>query len=100
VEIAGNASSQALPSPVLTHLIQFRVSSSRMAPGLPSGTGQISLFASKDGQDVLAAWSEPTRAVYRISNGNTWDELREIRFSENIDRAKAYEILEQKVKNR
>jgi hypothetical protein len=100
VEIAGNIPSLALSRPPLTHLIQFRVASSRVAPGLPSGTGPVSLFASKDGQDVLAAWSEMARAVYRISSGNGWGEEREIRFSDNIDRAKAYEILEQKVKNR
>ena len=100
VEIAGNVPTLALSGPPLTHLIQFRVASSRVAPGLPSSTGPVSLFASKDGQDVLAAWSEATRAMYRISNGKGWEEIREIRFSDNIDRAKAYEILEQKVKNR
>jgi hypothetical protein len=100
VEIAGNMPTLALSKPPLTHLIQFRVASSRVAPALPSGSGPVSLFASKDGQDVLAAWSEATRALYRISNGNGWDEAREIRFSDNIDRSKAYEILEQKVKNR
>lgn len=100
VEIEGNVPSTALSKPPLTHLIQFRIASSRVAPGLPAGTGPLSFFTAKNGNDVLVAWSETTRAVYRISNGGGWEEAREIRFSENIDRAKAYEILEQKVKNR
>lgn len=106
-EISTTAKPPAAIGGVPLHLIQFRVASQRPAPRItPSTTEQVSLFMSDDGEDVLVAWPDaPTngevKAVsYRDSQGSGWNETRQLRLSDDIDLARAFKILEQKVRDR
>lgn len=79
-------------------LFQFRMASSRPAPRV--GGGEISVFVSKTGRDVLIAWQETGRVVYRESSGDGWSDPLELKLSPSLDARRAYEMLEQRVRNR
>lgn len=79
-------------------LLQIQVLSGRTAPEV--GRGQIHMFASASGQNVLLAWIDGQRVLYRESVETGWSEVREIRLSVNLDLNSAIEILEQRVLNR
>lgn len=82
----------------LSHFLQFRAASSRPVPQV--GNGPVTFIASKSGEDVLVAWTGKDRVSYRMSQGDGWSDVREIVFSPTIGLDRAYEILEQKMKNR
>lgn len=95
VEITGSSSYRPIQ-----HLIQFRLASSRLAPGVP-GDGEVKLFASRSGKDVLVSWLEAERVRYRESkDGDGWRPVQEIKFSPTVDLKRAYEILEQQMSRR
>lgn len=89
-----NEADGALPS----HLIQFRVTSSRIAPG--TGDIDLRLFVSRTGEHVLVSWLEKGKLHYRISEGDGWSDILQLPVSPNVDLPRAYEILEQRVRNR
>jgi hypothetical protein len=93
VEVTGS-----LTEHPLQHLFQFRLASSRPAPEV--GSGDVSLFVSKTGKDILVAWTEAQRVLYRESQGDEWRGLQEIKLSPNVSLQRAYEILEQRTSRR
>lgn len=96
VETVTSASekAEALPS----HLVQFRVASTRPAPD--ASNKDLRLFVSESGENVLVAWMEKDRLFYRISEGDGWTDILQLRVSAGLDLRRAYEILEQRVRNR
>lgn len=89
------------PGALASHLLQIRVASSRPAPRV--GAGDVSLFVSPGGQDVLLAWVEGDRVLYRETVGATdpsWRDALEIRLSDNLPLQRAVEILDQRIRNR
>jgi hypothetical protein len=92
VEITGSSSYRPIQ-----HLIQFRLASSRLAPGVP-GNGEVKIFASRSGKDVLVSWLEADRVRYRESKDDDgWRPIQEIKFSPTVDLKRAYEMLEQQM---
>ncbi|MFL6193365.1 MAG: hypothetical protein ACJ75H_04295 [Thermoanaerobaculia bacterium] len=85
----------AVPAP---HLLNFRVVSSRPAPRV--GGPEIKLFVSEDGEDQLVAWVEGDRIRYRETTSEGWTDIRETKLGGAIDKNRAFEILEQRVRNR
>jgi hypothetical protein len=85
-------------SAFLPQLLQIRVASSRPVP--PVGSSEIAVFMTERGQDVIVAWVDGNRVLYRESAGEGWKDTLEIKLSPSLDLARAYEILEQRVKNR
>jgi hypothetical protein len=79
-------------------LLQVRLASSRPAP--ETGAGSMRLFLSESGQEVLIAWVEDGRVLYRDSAGAGWNETRELRLSPTLPLERALEILEHRVRNR
>ncbi len=78
-------------------LLQVRLASSRPAPATGAGTR---IFLSETGRDVLIAWPEEGRVLYRGSAGAGWDDTRELRLSPALPLERALEILEHRVRNR
>jgi hypothetical protein len=98
VEIAKPTETAVIDQTSPSHLIQFRVASNRTAPRV--GAGAVKLFASEEGDDVLVSWAQGDRVLYRMSQGSAWSDIREIKLSANVDLKRAYEILDQRVRNR
>ncbi|HET9225369.1 MAG TPA: hypothetical protein VFR31_01765 [Thermoanaerobaculia bacterium] len=94
VKTSSNEQEGALPS----HLVQFRVTSSRVAP--ETGDTDLRLFVSRTGEHVLVAWLEKGKLHYRISDEEGWSNILQLPVSPNVDLPRAYEILEQRVRNR
>jgi hypothetical protein len=94
-EIAG-----AAPDETGTMLLQVRVAASRPAPQIDAA--EPVLFLSESGQEVLIAWPDQkqNRVLYRDSRGEDWNGVREVKLSESLPLARAYEILRQRVRNR
>lgn len=86
------------PAGTAPHLIQMRVVSSRPTPQV--GTANLRLFLSDNGEEALIAWTEKDRVVYRLSQDDSWATPREIKLSDSVTLEKAYQILEQRVRNR
>ncbi|HWM89340.1 MAG TPA: hypothetical protein VN493_01085 [Thermoanaerobaculia bacterium] len=100
-EIAGSATVPMGPNGdqlPLSHFIQFRAASSRPVPEV--GTGAVTFIASKTGEDILIAWAGKDRVSYRVSQDDGWSDVHQIVFSAGIGVERAYEILEQKMRNR
>ena len=87
-----------LPESSGSSLFQFRVVSDLPVPH--AGSGAVRLFVSEGGDNLTVSWAQADKVLYRNSHGDRWTEPRELRFSENLDLAKAYEILEQRLGNR
>lgn len=79
-----------------SHLIQFRLASSRPLPQL--GAGDIRVFVSENGEQLILAWVQGDRVKYRSSQGEGWTDIRELVLSENLTQQKAFDILEQRVR--
>jgi hypothetical protein len=86
------------PAASPAHLIHFRAASSLPTP--QAGGNGVRLFVSDSGEDMLISWTEKDRVLYRMSTGNGWTDQREIKLSESVSLARAYEILAQRVRNR
>ncbi len=95
VEVAPDPAAVGDPG---SFIFQLRVVSSLPAP--PAGAGAVRLFVSKTGEDLIVSWAEADKVVYRNSRDTGWTETRELRLGENFDLAKAYEVLEQRLRNR
>jgi len=86
------------PTTAAAYLIQVRVASSRPLPRV--GPGNVALFVSEAGEDVLVSWAQADKVLYRLSTDSAWTEPRELRFTPSLDVDKAYDILSQRVRNR
>jgi hypothetical protein len=88
------------PQSTAPHLIQLRVVSSRPMPQV--GAEGLQLFLSESGEEVLFGWlgKDKDRVYYRMSQENDWTTPREIKLSDSLTLEKAYQILEQRVRNR
>lgn len=88
------------PQGVPPHLIQLRVVSSRPMPQV--GPDGLQLFLSESGEEVLFGWlgKDKDRVYYRMSQDDGWTTPREIKLSDSVTLEKAYQILEQRVRNR
>lgn len=93
VEVPGSS-----PENPLQHLFQFRLASSRTVPEI--GAGDVTLFASKTGKDILIAWATPQRVLFHESEGDEWRSFQEIKLTAGVTLQKAYEILEQRMSRR
>ncbi|HEV2855299.1 MAG TPA: hypothetical protein VHC97_21065 [Thermoanaerobaculia bacterium] len=89
---------QPKPNASLSHLIHFRVAGSRPTPQV--GSSNVRMFVSDSGEDTLIAWTEKDRVLYRMSKDGGWTDQREIKLSDSVNLARAYEILAQRVRNR
>jgi hypothetical protein len=86
------------PNQAAAYLIQVRVASSRPVPRV--GPGNVALFVSEAGDDVLVSWAQVDKVLYRLSTDTSWTEPRELRFTPTLNIDKAYDILGQRVRNR
>jgi hypothetical protein len=57
------------------------------------------IFVSENGERTIICWAEAKRVVYRESNESGWTGPLELRLSDNVSLTRAYEILEQRVRN-
>lgn len=87
-----------LPEASESFFFQFRVVSDLSIPQV--GTGAVRLFVSEGGEDLTVSWAQADKVLYRNSRDDRWTEPRELRFSKDLDLAKAYEILEQRLGKR
>jgi hypothetical protein len=85
-------------NPAPAHLLHFRVASSRPVPAM--GANGLRVFLSDTGEDALVAWTDTGRILYRLSQDAGWSEQRQIKLSDSLDAAHAYEILKQRVRSR
>lgn len=95
-EVARQSEADATPSPA--HLLQFRVVSSRLAPRV--GSEGLRVFVSEDAEDLLIAWQGEAGLQYRETRDDgSWSEMRETKLGGSLNAERAYEILEQRVRN-
>jgi hypothetical protein len=81
-----------------SYLFQFRVSANLPAPQV--GTGTVRLFASETGENLIVSWAQTDRLLYRNSRADgTWSDPKQLVFSNNLDLAKAYQILDQRLRS-
>lgn len=101
-EIAPSAPGSPEPeTPRSSNFIQFRLASSRPAPAVGAmDADALRMFISESGENILIAWPDQNRVLYRDTRGEAWNQVREIKLSDSLDLAKAYEILERLVRNR
>ena len=84
--------------PFPAQLLQVQMISARPIPEV--GKGEISMFLSETGQDVLLAWVDDQRVLYVETQGAGWSEVREIRLTADLDSSHALKMLEQRILNR
>lgn len=88
-------------TPQSSNFLQFRLASSRPVPDVGAASAEtLRVFISESGDNVLIAWPEKTRVLYRDTKGDDWNAVREIKLSDSFDLSRAYEILERQVRNR
>lgn len=88
-------------TPQSSNFIQFRLAASRPVPDLGTATADtLRVFISEGGENILIAWPEKNRVLYRDTKGDEWSNVREIKLSDSVDLSRAYEILERLVRNR
>lgn len=85
-------------SPFSPQLLQVQMISARPAPAV--GKGEISMFVSETGRDVLLAWIDGTRVLYVETQEAGWSEVREIRLNADLDSVRTLQMLEQRILNR
>jgi hypothetical protein len=83
-----------------TMLLKIRVAASRPAPQIDAA--EPVLFLSESGEEVLVAWQDQklNKVLYRDTEGDGWNGTREIKLSDSLPLARAYEVLRQRVRNR
>ena len=81
-----------------SYLFQFRVSSNLPTPQV--GAGPVRLFSSETGENLIVSWAQPDRLFYRNSRADgSWSDPKQLVFSNNLDLAKAYQILDQRLRS-
>jgi hypothetical protein len=81
-----------------SHLIHFRVASSRPAPQI--GSTGTQLFLSETGDDTIVAWTGPTSIFFLQSQGNGWSDQKQINLTGSLDAPHAFDILKQRARSR
>lgn len=81
-----------------SHLIHFRVASSRPAPQIGSNSTQI--FISETGDDAIVAWVDSGKVLYLQSQGTSWSIQKQINLTGSLDAPHAFDILKQRARNR
>ncbi|HSS50550.1 MAG TPA: hypothetical protein VLX28_16560 [Thermoanaerobaculia bacterium] len=81
-----------------SHLIHFRVASSRPAPQMGSTATQ--LFLSETGDDTIVAWTDSSKVFYLQSQGSGWSDQKQINLSSSLDASHAYSLLKQRARSR
>ncbi|HSK76586.1 MAG TPA: hypothetical protein VLQ45_09025 [Thermoanaerobaculia bacterium] len=101
-EIAPTAPGFPAPeTPQSSNFIQFRLAGSRAVPDVGTASADtLRVFISESGDNVLIAWPDQNRVLYRDTKGEEWNKVREIKLSDGLDLSRAYEILERLVRNR
>lgn len=90
-----------LETPQSSNFLQFRLASSRAVPDVGTASADtLRMFISESGDNVLIAWPDKNRVLYRDTKGDEWNGVREIKLSDSVDLSRAYEILERLVRNR
>lgn len=97
-EIPADPTAPPTESGLPSYLIQLRLTASRPVP--ITGTNQLRQFFSPDGTHSLLAWVDGNRVLYRESSGADWKETLEIKLSPSLDLGQAFQILEQRIRNR
>lgn len=88
-------------APQSSNFLQFRLASSRPVPDVGTASADtLRVFISESGDNVLIAWPDKNRVLYRDTKGDQWNAVREIKLSDSVDLSRAYEILERLVRNR
>lgn len=82
-----------------SYLLQFRLAASRPVPAAV-GTDGLRQFVSPDGAHSLLAWVDGNRVLYRETSGGDWKETLEIKLSPSLNLDQAFQILEQRIRNR
>lgn len=102
VEVTPTAPGSPEPdTPRSSNFLQFRLASSRAVPEVGTASAEtLRVFISESGDNVLIAWPEKNRVLYRDTKGDGWNDVREIKLSDSVDLSRAYEILERLVRNR
>jgi hypothetical protein len=81
-----------------SHLIHFRVASSRSAPQMGSTGPQ--LFLSETGDDAIVAWTDSGKVLYLQSQGTGWSNQNQISLTGSLDAPHAFDILKQRARSR
>jgi hypothetical protein len=84
--------------PFSPQFLEVQLVSSRVAPEV--GRGDVRMFMSESGQEVLLAWIDGQRVLYVETSGQGWSETREVRITPSFDSTDAFEVLERRVLNR
>ncbi|HKV11021.1 MAG TPA: hypothetical protein VJ725_22970 [Thermoanaerobaculia bacterium] len=88
-------------APQSSNFLQFRLAASREVPDVGAASAEtLRVFVSESGDNVLIAWPDKNRVLYRDTKGDEWNAVREIKLSDSVDLSRAYEILERQVRNR
>jgi len=84
-----------------SQFVQLRVTSSRPAPNVGTGTGETRLFVSETGERVIASWLDTTgnQVFYRMSGDGTWSNPLVIKLSSTLTVDNAYSILDQRARS-
>lgn len=91
-EIAGTLGGQPI-----SHLLQFRLLSSRPAPTV--GAGDVMLFLSASGENVLVSWNPGDGHIYyRQSQGGDWNDAIDLKLTRSLDLPGAYGMLEKRIR--
>lgn len=80
----------------LGHLIELAVASTRPAPQV--GAGDVEVFVSASGRNVIVSWALADRVLYRESTPAGWSDVREVQLSDSVDLARAYETVARRVR--
>jgi len=81
-----------------SHLIHFRVASSRPVPQI--GSAGTQLFLSESGDDAIVAWADSGKVFYLQSQGTGWSNQKQINLTGSLDAPHAFEILKQRARSR
>lgn len=79
-------------------LIEFRVGGNWPIPEI--GAGEVRLFVSQTGSDVIVSWARQDRILYRVSGELEWSEVRVIPLTESFSAGQAYLALDRRVRSR
>jgi hypothetical protein len=98
IELPGAGSGDGTGTEPPPDLIRVAQVSSRPAP--QTGDEPASLYLSKDGRGVVAAWQEGNALLYRESRGNGWTEARRLQLGNELDLEHAQSLLERRADER
>jgi len=79
------------------HLLQIRTVDTWPAPRV--GPGTVRLFVSQSGEDLIVAWAQADRLLYRNSQNGGWSDARTLLFSDSLNLQKSYDVLDQRIRN-